>query len=77
MFSKGFAKTAKEILKGGEADGMPDKCFEKKELKKGAKHEAEHTKNKKAQKEIAKDHLAEDDDYYEKLQKMEKKEKKD
>lgn len=73
MFGSGFEKKAKEALKGGKADGMPDKCFEKGELKKGKKHEAEHTKSKKAQKEIAKDHLAEDDDYYEKLEKMEKK----
>lgn len=62
----------KDILHGGKADNMPDECFEKKELKKGMRHEAEHTKKKAIQKEIAKDHLAEDPKYYEHLEKVEK-----
>lgn len=66
-------KTAEEVLKGGKADGVPDKCFNKAELKKGEKHESEHTKNKQIQKEIAKDHLVEDKKYYDKLNKIEKK----
>ena len=66
-------KAAKEVLEGGLADDIPDKCFDKKKVKKGMKVEREHTKNKAAQKEIAQDHLEEDPDYYEKLEKMEKK----
>lgn len=62
-----------EYLKGGKADGMPDKDFDQKELKKGTKHErAEHTKNKTIAKEIAKDHIVEDPKYYDHLEKVEK-----
>ena len=43
-----------------------------KQLVKGIKVENEHTKNTKAASEIAKDHLNERPDYYEKLDKMEK-----
>ena len=71
--SKLVAKASKQVLKGGLADNIPDKCFDKKNLKKGEKVEREHTKNKQMQKEIAEDHLAEDPNYYEKLEKMEKK----
>jgi hypothetical protein len=69
----GNSKGHKEVLKGGKGDGKPDSEFDKKDLKKGEKHESEHTKNKKVQKEIAKDHLTEDPDYYKKLKKIEKK----
>ena len=43
-----------------------------KQLVKGIKIENEHTKNTKAASEIARDHLNERPDYYEKLDKMEK-----
>jgi hypothetical protein len=59
----------KEKLKGGEADGMPDRKFPKKELKHGMEEEKEHSKDKGVQKEIAKDHLSEDKGYYNKLDK--------
>lgn len=63
----------KEILKGGEGDGKPDSEFPKKELKKGSKHEhEEHGGPKALGKEIAKDHLVEDNTYYEKLERIEK-----
>jgi hypothetical protein len=65
-------KEASEILQGGKADHVPDSAIDKKELKKGMRHEAEHTKNKKIQKEIAKDHLVEDPKYYEHLARVEK-----
>ena len=72
MFTLGLKKESKEILKGGKGDNMPDESFDKKSLKKGMKHESEHTKNKAIEKEIAKDHLAEDPKYYKKLEKVEK-----
>lgn len=72
MFSTGFLKTSKEILKGGKADGISDKKFDPKKVLRGMKHEAEHTNNKKIQKEIAKDHLTEDPNYYQHLAKVEK-----
>lgn len=56
-----------EKLKGGLADNRPDSDFDEKELKKGIKIEMEHTKNEKIAKEIAKDHLTEDPNYYKKL----------
>lgn len=61
-----------EKIVGGLADGLKDSAFNKKNLKKGMKVEKEHTKNKAVAKEIAKDHLKEDPQYYRKLQKMEK-----
>jgi len=66
----------KEQLKGGKGDNIPDKAFPKKELKKGMKHESEHTPKKGVEKEIAKDHLVEDKGYYKKIDKMEKQPKK-
>ncbi len=59
-------------LKGGKADKSKPKDFNSKALKKGAKVEREHTKNKKVAKEIAMDHLKEFPNYYTKLEKMEK-----
>jgi hypothetical protein len=60
----GNAKTSSEKLLGGAADGLPDSRYPKKELKKGIKHETEHTGNKAIAKEIAKDHLEERRNYY-------------
>lgn len=61
-----------DILKGGEADGIPDSSFPKSKLYKGLQHESEHTNNPLIAKEIAKDHLVEDKNYYTKLTKLEK-----
>jgi hypothetical protein len=55
-----FGKTAEEIP-GGKASGHTPEEFNKKDLKKGIKIEKEHTKNKKAQKEIVMDHIIEVD----------------
>lgn len=61
-----------EKLKGGLADNRPDSDFDAEELKNGTKIELEHTKDRKMAKEIAKDHLSEDPNYYKKLKKIEK-----
>jgi hypothetical protein len=58
-----------EKLHGGEADGIPDSEFDADDLAEGTKHEGEHTDDPKVAKEIAKDHLKEDKDYYRKLEK--------
>lgn len=65
--------TTKDLLPGGAADGMPDKRFNKRELRKGMKQEMDHTQSKTIAKEIAKDHLvAEDPKYYSNCEKMHK-----
>lgn len=63
---------AKDILPGGQADNMPDSKFNKKKLRHAQKHEMEHTTNPAIAKEVAKDHMLEDEDYYQKIQKIEK-----
>ena len=65
----GNAKTSSEKLIGGKADKISKKLFPKKELKKGIKHELEHTSDKGVAAEIAKDHLAERNDYYSAMEK--------
>lgn len=58
----------KEKLKGGAGDNKPDSSFDPKQLKIGIGDETgEHTPNKQIGKEIAKDHLSQDPDYYKKL----------
>lgn len=60
----------KEKLKGGAGDNKPDKAFDRKQLVIGIKDETdEHTPDKSIGKEIAKDHLSTDPDYYKKLKK--------
>lgn len=53
-------------LPGGIADGLSDELFDEDELMKGQEEEMEHTSDSEIAKEIAKDHLAEDDEYYSK-----------
>lgn len=60
---------AREHLVGGLADNMPDSLFNEADLKEGAKVESEHTNSPFLAREIAKDHLVEDNDYYRKLRK--------
>jgi hypothetical protein len=67
-------KESIETLPGGEGDGMGDDAFDPAELAKGIKVEMEHTQDANQAKEIAKDHLTEDPEYYQKLEKMEKEE---
>jgi len=73
-------------LKGGLADGKTIEDIARKHsvfvgtiklaLEKGMKVEKEHASDKQTEKEIAMDHLWEDPEYYEKLDKMENKGKK-
>lgn len=65
-------RIAKNYLKGGKADKIPISVFPKKKLEMGAKVEREHTDCPTVAREIARDHLTEDLDYYTKLKKMEK-----
>jgi hypothetical protein len=62
----------KEILSGGLGDNKPDSDFDSEQLQAGIEVEKEHTDDPKKAKEIAKDHLSEDPDYYKKLKKIEK-----
>lgn len=50
----------------GASKNQPDKDFNEGQLAAGTAVETEHTDNLEAAKEIAKDHLAEDDKYYSK-----------
>ena len=60
-------------LPGGLADKKTPKDFDQEQLNKGIKVELEHTKDHGLAREIAMDHLTEDNDYYIKLEKMESK----
>ncbi len=61
-----------DVLPGGKADDLPDSKFDKKKLEHAQKHEMEHTNNPAIAKEVAKDHMVEDQDYYPKVEVMEK-----
>ena len=63
---------SEDKLPGGAGDDKPDTEFDQEQLKIGIKHELEHTKDEKIAKEIAKDHLTEDPNYYKKIKKIEK-----
>jgi hypothetical protein len=62
----------KEILVGGRGDCRSDSAFKKESLAEGTLHELEHTQSVAVAKEIAKDHLSEDPEYYVKLRRLEK-----
>lgn len=66
-------RLAEESLEGGLGDGLKDSEVDKEQLEKGIDVEKEHTPNIKIRKEIAKDHLAENDKYYDYLEEMENK----
>lgn len=70
-------RLAKDSLEGGKGDNLSDDSIPKDVLAKAVKHEMEHTNDPEIAKEIAKDHLAEDIEYYDKLAKIEKQPKKD
>ena len=61
-----------EHLRGGRASGMRPENFDPAELARGTKHELEHTRDREIATEIAMDHLAEDEAYYQKLDAMER-----
>ena len=62
-----------QLFKSGEAlkKGISEKDVDPKELKMGIKVEMEHTGDPELAKKIALDHLAELEDYYTRLKKME------
>lgn len=61
-----------DVIPGGLAAGRPDSDFDPNALLKGTEVEREQTEDPDMAREIAKDHLTEDPDYYEKLEVMEK-----
>lgn len=65
-------KQAKDTLPGGVADNVPDSRFDRKKLEHAQKHEMEHTNDPDIAKEVAKDHMLEDENYYPKVEVMEK-----
>jgi hypothetical protein len=62
----------KDLLPGGKADNVPDREISPEALAEGQKDEHEHTRNDQVAKEIAKDHLLQDPQHYEKETLMEK-----
>jgi hypothetical protein len=66
-------KIGTEKIPGGLAKGMKPSDFDPAALAKGVKVEMEHTDDPAIAKEIASDHLTEDQRYYDKLEQMEKK----
>ena len=74
-------------LKGGKSDNLSSKQIAEKfkvsiekieaQIQKGIDVELEHTNDKEKAKEIASDHVSEFPDYYDRLEKMEKKASKD
>ena len=63
----------KDLIPGGKSDKIPSSRFPPKKVAEGAKVESEHTSNPQMAREITRDHLTEDMNYYGKLKKMEKK----
>lgn len=62
-----------DSMSGGEADDKEPRDFDEKALAKGRDEEREHTDSKQVATEIAMDHLSEDPDYYEKLERIDTK----
>lgn len=60
-----------EDIQGGLGDGVSDSSVDPVQLAKGIKVELEHTSDFLEAKEIAKDHLMEDPEYYDRLAEME------
>jgi hypothetical protein len=56
-----------DLLPGGKGDARPDGMFDPGQLARGIAVEMEHTGTPAVAKEIAKDHLTEDPQYYAKL----------
>lgn len=65
-------RTSVTAAKVGKHNHVPDTEFDSEELERGIEVEMEHTDNPFISKRIAKDHLAECDDYYTRLDEMEK-----
>jgi hypothetical protein len=71
LFQKLADQAFEDKLPGGLADKKKPEDFDPKALAKGIKTELEHTEDRSLAQEIAMDHLVEDPDYYDKLEKME------
>ena len=67
LFIDSLLKDWKEQIEGGEAAGKSPEDFDKHQLFRGIIVELEHTDDVYKAMEIAMDHLAEHDDYYDKL----------
>lgn len=65
------AKKAEDKMSGGKADKKRPSDFDPEQLAIGVQHEMEHTSDEDIAREIAMDHLAEDPEYYSKLETME------
>ncbi|NIT79606.1 MAG: hypothetical protein GWN58_33150 [Anaerolineae bacterium] len=61
----------KDKLPGGLGDKKTDEDFSKEQLDMGQKVEMEHTTDPEVAREIARDHLTEDPEYYTKLKTIE------
>lgn len=59
------------LLRGGKSQGLDPSSVDPEQLAAGIEVEAEHTDDPATRKKIALDHLAEDPEYYSKLQQME------
>lgn len=75
MYNLGLMKLAEkrvqaDLLTGGVGDKKKLTDFKPNQVRLGLKEEKEHTSNPAIAAEIAKDHLAEDSNYYTKLQKL-------
>lgn len=60
-----------DVLPGGKADTLPPGTFSPEKEAEGAAVEREHTSNPEVAAEIARDHLSEDPNYYDKLKAVE------
>jgi hypothetical protein len=65
-------KIAMDVLEGGVGDDKNLSDFNKKQVNMGREVEKEHTDDEKIAEDIVKDHLTEDNEYYDKLNAMEK-----
>lgn len=68
-----FSKNYKDKIPGGLADNKIPQDFDKNSLQKGINIQKQHTSDDNIAKQIAMDHLTEDKNYYQKLQKIQKK----
>lgn len=60
-----YVKLFEDLLPGGIGDDRPDSEFDPEQLRKGSEDEgSEHTNDPRIAKEIAKDHLSKDPNYY-------------
>ena len=70
-FLHGYLLKSAESMAGGLADKKPDSKYDPEQVAEGIETELEHTDDIDEAKEIAKDHLEEIPDYYERLEEME------